>query len=113
CSLAPPNLHSFPTRRSSDLAYQARRDVLVDGLNRLGWPCERPRGTMFVWARIPERYHAMGSLEFCKFALREAKVALSPGVGFGHQGEGYVRFALVENQKRTRQALQGLKKILS
>ena len=94
-------------------AYQARRDVLVDGLNRLGWPCERPRGTMFVWARIPERYHAMGSLEFCKFALREAKVALSPGVGFGHQGEGYVRFALVENQKRTRQALQGLKKILS
>ena len=68
---------------------------------------------MFVWARIPERYHAMGSLEFCKFALHEAKVALSPGVGFGHQGEGYVRFALVENQKRTRQALQGLKKILS
>src|SRR5205823_10748881 len=87
CSLAPPNLHSFPTRRSSDLAYQARRDVLVDGLNRLGWPCERPRGTMFVWARIPERYHAMGSLEFCKFALREAKVALSPGVGFGRSEE--------------------------
>lgn len=92
--------------------YQARRDVLVDGLNRIGWPCEKPRGTMFVWARIPEKHRSMGSLEFCKYALQEAKVALSPGIGFGHQGEGYVRFALVENLKRTRQALQGLKKIL-
>jgi len=92
--------------------YQARRDVLVDGLNRLGWCCERPHGTMFVWARIPERYRALGSLEFCKLVLGEAKVALAPGVGFGSQGDGYVRFALVENQKRTRQALQGLKRIL-
>ncbi len=92
--------------------YQARRDVLVDGLNRIGWECAKPRGTMFVWTRIPERYRAMGSLDFCKFVLREAKVALSPGIGFGHQGDEYVRFALVENQKRTRQALQGLKKIL-
>lgn len=92
--------------------YQVRRDVLVEGLNRLGWPVSKPRGTMFVWAQIPERYREMGSLEFCKFALREAKVALSPGIGFGHHGEGYVRFALVENQKRTRQALQGLKRIL-
>jgi len=93
--------------------YQARRDVLVDGLNRIGWECAKPRGTMFVWARIPERYRPMGSLDFCKFVLREAKVALSPGIGFGHQGDDYVRFALVENQKRTRQALQGLKKILA
>ncbi len=92
--------------------YRARRDVLVDGLNRIGWPCTKPAGTMFVWAQIPTRYREMGSLEFCKLALREAKVALSPGIGFGHHGEGFVRFALVENQKRTRQALQGLKKIL-
>jgi alanine-synthesizing transaminase len=67
---------------------------------------------MFVWARIPEKFQAMVSLEFCKCALKEAKVALSPGVGFGPHGEGYVRFALVENQKRTRQALQGLRRIL-
>jgi alanine-synthesizing transaminase len=93
--------------------YRARRDVLLEGLKRLDWPCEKPRGTMFVWAKIPARYQSMGSLEFCKYVLQEAKVALSPGIGFGHQGEGYVRFALVENQKRTRQALQGLKKILS
>jgi alanine-synthesizing transaminase len=92
--------------------YQARRDFLVDGLNRIGWQCEKPRGTMFVWARIPEKFQSIGSLEFSKFALKEAKVALSPGIGFGHHGEGYVRFALVENQKRTRQALQGLKRIL-
>ncbi len=92
--------------------YQARRDVLVDGLNRIGWPCAKPSGTMFVWAAIPERYRDLGSLEFCKLALRDAKVALSPGIGFGHHGEGFVRFALVENQKRTRQALQGLKKLL-
>ena len=93
--------------------YQARRDVLVDGLNRIGWPCVKPVGTMFVWTEIPPRHRALGSLEFCKLALREAKVALSPGIGFGHHGEGYVRFALVENQKRTRQALQGLKKIIN
>lgn len=92
--------------------YQGRRNCLVDGLNRIGWQCDKPRGTMFVWARIPEQFQTMGSLEFCKFALKEAKVALSPGIGFGPHGEGYVRFALVENQKRTRQALQGLKKIL-
>ena len=92
--------------------YGIRRDVLVDGLNRIGWPCPKPRGTMFVWARLPEKHQGMGSLDFCKFVLKEAKVALSPGIGFGHHGEGYVRFALVENQKRTRQALQGLKKIL-
>jgi alanine-synthesizing transaminase len=92
--------------------YRARRDVLVDGLNRIGWPCDKPRATMFVWARIPDGHRAMGSLEFCKFVLRESKVALSPGIGFGPRGDRYVRFALVENQKRTRQALQGLRRIL-
>ncbi len=98
--------------RDTARIYQARRDVLVDGLNRIGWNCAKPVGTMFVWAEIPERYRQMGSLEFCKLALKDAKVALSPGIGFGHHGEGFVRFALVENQKRTRQALQGLKKLL-
>ncbi len=93
--------------------YKSRRDVLVDGLNRIGWPCELPRATMFVWARLPGRYRDMGSLEFCKLALSEAKVALAPGIGFGPHGEGFIRFALVENQKRTRQALQGLKKLLA
>jgi alanine-synthesizing transaminase len=93
--------------------YRSRRDVLVDGLNRIGWQCDKPRGTMFVWARIPERYRTMGSLEFCKYVLREAKVALAPGIGFGQHGDEHVRFALVENQKRTRQALQGLKKVMA
>ena len=74
--------------------------------------CEKPRGTMFVWAKIPPKYRELGSLEFCKLALRESKVAISPGIGFGDHGEGYVRFALVENQKRTRQALRGLRRIL-
>jgi len=92
--------------------YKARRDVLVDGLNRLGWPCDKPLGTMFVWAKIPETYRPMGSLEFSKFVLDKAKVAVSPGIGFGDLGDEYVRFALVENQHRTRQALQGIKRAL-
>ncbi|MDZ4339840.1 MAG: aminotransferase class I/II-fold pyridoxal phosphate-dependent enzyme [candidate division NC10 bacterium] len=92
--------------------YQARRDVLVDGLNRIGWPCEKPLGTMFVWAKIPDAYRALGSLEFTKFLLEKAKVAVSPGIGFGPLGDEYVRFALVENQHRTRQALHGLKRAL-
>lgn len=92
--------------------YKARRDVLVDGLNRLGWPCDKPLGTMFVWAKIPEAYRSMGSLEFSKFVLDKAKVAVSPGIGFGDLGDEYVRFALVENQHRTRQALQGIKRAL-
>lgn len=92
--------------------YQARRDVLVDGLNRIGWPCEKPLGTMFVWAKIPEAYRPMGSLEFSKFVLEKAKVAVSPGIGFGDLGDEYVRFALVENQHRTRQALHGIKRVL-
>ncbi|MFQ5848142.1 MAG: alanine transaminase [Candidatus Methylomirabilales bacterium] len=92
--------------------YKARRDVLVNGLNRLGWPCEKPQATMFVWAKIPEAYRNMGSLEFAKFLLEKAKVAVSPGIGFGALGDAYVRFALVENQHRTRQALHGIKRAL-
>jgi len=92
--------------------YQGRRDVLVDGLNRIGWPCEKPLGTMFVWAKIPDAYRALGSLEFTKFLLEKAKVAVSPGIGFGPLGDEYVRFALVENQHRTRQALHGIKRAL-
>jgi len=89
--------------------YRRRRDVLVEGLNRAGWPVEKPRATMFVWAPIPEPFRAMGSLEFAKFLLKEAKVAVSPGVGFGADGDGHVRFALIENEHRTRQAVRGIR----
>ncbi|MBI2877002.1 MAG: alanine transaminase [Candidatus Tectomicrobia bacterium] len=92
--------------------YRSRRDVLVEGLNRIGWPVEKPRGTMFLWAEIPEPYRPMGSLEFAKFLLREAKVAVSPGIGFGEEGDAHVRFALVENEHRTRQALRGIRCVL-
>lgn len=91
--------------------YQQRRDVLVLGLQRLGWPVQMPRGTMFVWAPIPEQYRVMGSLEFSKHVLKEAKVAVSPGIGFGEGGDQYVRFALIENAHRTRQALRGLRRL--
>ncbi len=93
--------------------YRRRRDVLVDGLNRSGWPVAKPRATMFVWAPIPEPYRAMGSLEFAKFLLTEAKVAVSPGVGFGQDGDGFVRFALIENEHRTRQAIRGIRHALA
>jgi alanine-synthesizing transaminase len=93
-------------------AYQKRRDVLVDGLNRAGWPVEKPRGSMFVWAPLPERYRAAGSLEFSKLLLEKALVAVSPGVGFGPLGEGHVRFALIENPQRTRQATAAIKRML-
>ncbi|MCP5120770.1 MAG: aminotransferase class I/II-fold pyridoxal phosphate-dependent enzyme, partial [bacterium] len=93
--------------------YKKRRDVLVDGLNRAGWKVEKPAATMFVWAEVPGPYAEMGSLEFTKFLLREAKVAVSPGVGFGPSGEGYVRFALVENEHRIAQAVKGIRKALS
>ncbi|MDX1656979.1 MAG: aminotransferase class I/II-fold pyridoxal phosphate-dependent enzyme, partial [Candidatus Competibacteraceae bacterium] len=86
--------------------YQSRRDVLCDGLNNIGWAVERPKATMFVWARIPERYRAMGSLEFAKKLLADAKVAVSPGVGFGQYGDDHVRFGLIENEHRTRQAIR-------
>lgn len=93
--------------------YQTRRNVLVNGLNRIGWPVALPRATMFVWARIPDPFRHMGSLEFSKLLLREAKVAVSPGIGFGEGGDEFVRFALVENEHRTRQALRGIRKVLN
>jgi alanine-synthesizing transaminase len=92
--------------------YERRRDTLVNGLARAGWMIEKPKGTMFVWGRIPETYRHMGSLEFSKFLLKEAKVAVSPGVGFGEYGDEYVRFALVENQHRINQAVRGIRRIL-
>lgn len=92
--------------------YQNRRNVLVNGLNRIGWSVALPRATMFVWARIPDPFRHMGSLEFSKLLLKEAKVAVSPGIGFGEGGDEFVRFALVENEHRTRQALRGIRKVL-
>jgi alanine-synthesizing transaminase len=89
--------------------YQRRRDVLCDGLNALGWAVERPKATMFVWAPIPEPYRQMGSLEFSKKLLREARVAVSPGIGFGSYGDDHVRFGLIENEHRTRQAVRGIR----
>ena len=88
--------------------YQKRRDVLVTGLNRAGWPVEPPKGSMFLWAPIPEKYKALGSLEFAKLVLEKAQVAVSPGIGFGPLGEGHVRFALIENEQRTRQATRAI-----
>jgi len=89
--------------------YQERRDVLCEGLNAIGWKVEKPKATMFVWAPIPEFYQALGSLEFSKKLLNEAKVAVSPGIGFGSEGDQHVRFALIENPHRTRQALRGIR----
>ena len=91
--------------------YKSRRDVLVSGLNKLGWPVEMPKATMFVWAKIPEQFRAMGSLDFSKKLLIEAKTAVSPGIGFGDHGDNFVRFALIENEERTRQALRGMKQM--
>ncbi|MGA2650328.1 MAG: alanine transaminase [Terracidiphilus sp.] len=93
--------------------YRSRRNVLVEGLNKLGWPVALPKATMFVWAQIPEQYRKMGSLEFSKLLLNEAKVAVSPGIGFGDYGDGHVRFSLIENEERTRQALRGIKHMLT
>ena len=91
------------------LMYQDRRDVLCEGLNNIGWHVEKPKATMFVWAKIPEKYREMGSLEFSKKVLLDAKVAVSPGIGFGEYGDDHVRFSLIENEHRTRQAIRGLK----
>lgn len=93
-------------------SYRKRRDTLVDGLNRIGWPLEKPKATMFVWAKIPEPYLKMGSVEFSKMLIKKAKVAVSPGIGFGQYGDDYVRFALVENPHRIRQAIKGIKQVL-
>ena len=102
-----------PYVREVNEIYLRRRDVLIDGLERAGWKVERPRGTMFVWAPIPGPYDEMGSLDFAYHLLAEAKVAVSPGVGFGPTGDGFVRFALVENEQRIAQATLGLKRALT
>lgn len=91
--------------------YQSRRDTLCDGLNNLGWKVEKPKATMFVWAPIPEPYKHLGSLEFSKKVLQEAKVAVSPGIGFGEYGDDHVRFGLIENEHRTRQAVRGIREM--
>jgi alanine-synthesizing transaminase len=99
--------------REVNAIYLGRRDALCDGLARIGWEIPKPRGTMFVWAPLPGPYEEMGSLEFCKMLVQEAKVAVSPGVGFGPGGEGFVRFALVENEQRIGQAVRGIRKALT
>jgi alanine-synthesizing transaminase len=92
--------------------YKERRDALINGLARVGWEIPSPKGTMFVWAKIPDQYVKMGSVEFSKMLIRKAKVAVSPGIGFGEYGDEYVRFALIENNMRINQAVRGIKKIL-
>ena len=103
CDDVPPQISAV---------YEKRRDVLCDGLERIGWPVHKPRGTMFVWAPIPDAYRHVGSLDFSKLLLNEAKVAVSPGVGFGTSSDGFVRFALVENDARIRQALRGIRRVM-
>lgn len=92
--------------------YRSRRDTLITGLNRSGWQVPSPKGTMFVWAKIPPQYQKMGSVEFSKFLIKEAQVAVSPGLGFGEYGDEYVRFALIENNMRINQAVRGIRKVL-
>ncbi len=94
------------------LMYQKRRDSLVDGLDRAGWAIKKPKGTMFVWAEIPQGAKSMGSVEFAKYLLQEAKVAVSPGIGFGQYGDNFVRFALIENEHRTKQAVRNIRRAL-
>ncbi len=93
--------------------YRMRRDLLIDGLKRVGWDVPPPKATMFVWAQIPEEFRSMGSVEFSKLLLNEGQVAVSPGLGFGNYGDDYVRFALIENEHRTKQAIRGIRKALS
>jgi len=100
-----------PVKENAEV-YRERRDTLISGLDRIGWHIEKPKATMFVWAKIPEAHAGMGSLEFAKLLINEAKVAVSPGIGFGQYGEGYIRFALVENKHRINQAVRGIKQIL-
>ena len=117
---APIQIASILALRESDecakenaLAYQKRRDILVNGLNRMGWKVEKPKATMFVWAPIPEQYRDMGSMNFSMKLLEEAEVCVSPGIGFGDKGEGFVRFALVENEHRIRQAVRQIRRALN
>jgi alanine-synthesizing transaminase len=93
--------------------YKERRDTLITGLNRVGWKIKNPKGTMFVWGKIPDKFSKMGSVEFSKFLINEAKVAVSPGLGFGEYGDDYVRFALIENNLRINQAVRGIRNIMS
>jgi alanine-synthesizing transaminase len=93
--------------------YRSRRDALCDGLMRIGWDITTPAATMFAWAKIPDEFAEMGSLEFSKFLVAEARVAVSPGIGFGPRGDSFVRFALVENEQRIRQAVRGMRRALS
>jgi alanine-synthesizing transaminase len=101
----------FP--REVNAIYHSRRDALIDGLARAGWEVEAPKGTMFVWAPIPQAYEELGSLDFAKLLVKDAQVAVSPGMGFGPGGEGYVRFALVENEQRIGQATRNIKRALT
>jgi alanine-synthesizing transaminase len=101
----------YPTQVNA--IYETRRNALIDGLNRIGWEVEPPKGTMFVWAPIPEAYREMGSLEFATLLVKDAHVATSPGFGFGPGGEGFVRFALLENEQRTAQAIRNLRRTLT
>ncbi|HGE70840.1 TPA: aminotransferase class I/II-fold pyridoxal phosphate-dependent enzyme [Candidatus Poribacteria bacterium] len=116
---APIQIASILALRESDehakenaLTYQSRRDVLVNGLNRIGWKVEKPKATMFVWAPIPEKFKSMGSMNFALKLLEEAEVCVSPGIGFGDKGEGYIRLALVENELRIKQAVRQIRKAL-
>src|SRR5262249_32057562 len=93
------------------MRYQKRRDVLVKGLHEAGWMVDVPRASMYVWAKIPEPYLRLGSLEFTKSLLAQAKVSVSPAIGFGEFGDGHVRFAMIENESRTRQAIRGIKQM--
>jgi len=92
--------------------YRRRRDVLIDGLDRIGWQIPKPKGTMFVWAEIPEQFRHLGSMKFAELLLTEARVSVSPGIGFGEYGDDFVRFALIENEHRTRQAVRGIRKVI-
>ena len=93
--------------------YKERRDVLINGLNEAGWTCEPPSSTMFAWVPLPEQYKELGALEFSKLLLDKADVAVSPGIGFGENGEGFVRMALVENKERLRQAVRNVRNFLA
>ncbi|HJT23857.1 MAG TPA: aminotransferase class I/II-fold pyridoxal phosphate-dependent enzyme, partial [bacterium] len=93
--------------------YQERRNIMAEGMNKMGWPVEKPRAAMYLWAKIPQKYAKMSSMDFAMMLLKEAAVAVSPGSGFGSLGEGYVRMALVENKDRIRQALRNMKKLFS
>ena len=93
--------------------YQSRRNELLKGLNKAGWIIEPPKATMFVWAKIPEQFKGMASLDFAKLLIKEGGVAVSPGIGFGEGGDEYVRFALVENEHRIKQAVKGIKRVLN